>query len=247
MNKIIEGFEKRHKKNRQEAYDAVFASLGNYFWGDGGDACPGISFWLDKRGESMRTFESGATRDDDETKSDYEGYLSPLAIRRYGEYMSSHRTQADGKMRASDNWQKGMPLFAYMKSMWRHVMDLWTLHRGHEVNDKKDSHPVSEQEALCGVIFNAMGYLHVLETEKREGPAPSFIEDSPATGSQSENLFPIHHKEGGFPLHRNAQGRYSGAPEKKTDDNLDAYGKRTGPYDTSVRGLGFRDRSRGGK
>ena len=54
----------------------------------------------------MRTFKSGATRDDDAEKFDYEGFLSPLVIRRYAEYMHGHRKQVDGKMRDSDNCQK---------------------------------------------------------------------------------------------------------------------------------------------
>jgi len=56
----------------------------------------------------MREFISGATRDDSEGKNDYEGYLSPLVLRRFGDYMTLHRKQADGKLRDSDNWQKGM-------------------------------------------------------------------------------------------------------------------------------------------
>lgn len=111
----------------------------------------------------MRTFESGATRDDCETKCDYEGFLSPLALIQYGKYMNEHRKQADGKMRASDNWQKGIPLKDYMKSLFRHFMDLWLLHRGHEVHDRDDGHIVTIQEALCGILFNTFGYLHEVE------------------------------------------------------------------------------------
>lgn len=119
----------------------------------------------------MRTFESGATRDDDEKKLDYDGFLSPLVIRRYAEYLHKHRTQADGKLRNSDQWQKGIPLATYMKSMWRHFVDLWTLHRGIPIKDQilgpvvseeADRIVVTKEEALCAVIFNASGYLHEL-------------------------------------------------------------------------------------
>ena len=52
----------------------------------------------------MRHFKSGATRDSDETKIDFEGFMSPLVIERFGEYMTKHRIQADGGLRDSDNW-----------------------------------------------------------------------------------------------------------------------------------------------
>jgi len=100
----------------------------------------------------MREFETGATRDLDDEKLDFEGFLSPLVLSRYAEYMHKHRVQADGTLRASDNWQKGIPRDVYMKSMWRHFMDVWGAHRGHEV--------IPVDESLCALLFNVMGYLH---------------------------------------------------------------------------------------
>ncbi len=114
--------------------------------------------------KKIREFEGGATRNSEEGKLDYEGFLSPLVLRRYAEYLHSHRALEDGAMRDSDNWQRGMPLDVYMKSMWRHFMDLWTLHRR--------PNPFLEQTmeiALCGVLFNASGYLHEL---LKKGDAP---------------------------------------------------------------------------
>ncbi len=103
----------------------------------------------------MRTFDTGATRDSEDGKYDWEGFLSPLALDRYGRYMHKHRIQADGKTRASDNWQRGIPVAAYMKSMWRHLFDVWSHHRGwRQVTTE------SIDDALCGIIFNAMGMLH---------------------------------------------------------------------------------------
>ena len=108
----------------------------------------------------MRTFDSGATRDDDKDKLDYEGFFSPLALEEYARYMHKNRKQADGKMRDSDNWQKGITLKAYMKSLWRHFMDLWKQHRGIKCQFGK-------KEALCGLLFNSMGYLHeILKNQK---------------------------------------------------------------------------------
>ena len=110
----------------------------------------------------IRQFKTGATRDTDLNKPDYEGFLSPLVIQRYGEYMSKHRVQSDGGLRDSDNWQKGIPKDAYMKSLFRHFMDLWSEHRGFEGRD-------GSEEALCAIMFNAMGYLHETLKEREYG------------------------------------------------------------------------------
>ena len=107
----------------------------------------------------MRKFETGATRDVDEDKYDYEGFLSPLVMERFAEYMDKHRTQADGDLRDSDNWQKGIPKEAYMKSGWRHFMDWWKEHRGIKSQEGKE-------QAICAVIFNAQGYLYEILKDK---------------------------------------------------------------------------------
>ena len=102
----------------------------------------------------MRTFESGATRDDSDTKLDFEGFLSPAVIERYGQYMHENRIQADGNLRDSDNWQKGIPKDQYMKSLWRHFFAVWKEHRTGAKNAQV------MEDALCAVMFNTMGYLH---------------------------------------------------------------------------------------
>jgi hypothetical protein len=101
----------------------------------------------------MRQFDSGATRNLDDTKLDFEGFLSPLVIERFAEYMHKHRQQADGAIRDSDNWQKGIPQVAYMKSGYRHFFDWWKEHRGISTNE-------GLEEALCALLFNVQGYLH---------------------------------------------------------------------------------------
>jgi hypothetical protein len=106
----------------------------------------------------IRTFETGATRDTDQGKYDYEGFLSPAVLERYAEYMHRHRKQSDGSLRDSDNWQKGIPKEQYMKSMFRHFLDVWKLHRGGIA--VVDGNQIDIDEALCAVLFNAMGYLH---------------------------------------------------------------------------------------
>lgn len=109
----------------------------------------------------VRTFDTGATRDTDEGKLDYEGFLSPLTLRRYAEYMDAHRIQSDGTLRPSDNWSAGIPLDAYMKSGWRHFMDVWTEHRG-------ISTEAGLEESLCACLFNLSGYLHELVKARTE-------------------------------------------------------------------------------
>ena len=105
----------------------------------------------------MRKFPTGATRDDDESKMDYEGFLSPLVLEEYARYMQTHRKQADGKLRASDNWQKGIPRDAYMKSMFRHFMEMWGQHRAEK---DPDSDTTVGTDMVCAMLFNVMGYLH---------------------------------------------------------------------------------------
>ena len=112
----------------------------------------------------MREFETGATRDTDVDKYDYEGFFSPLVLARRAEYMHKHRLQADGVLRESDNWQKGMGFPVYMKSAWRHFMDWWRLHRSFATAATLDD----LEEAICALMFNAEGYLHEL-LKRREG------------------------------------------------------------------------------
>jgi hypothetical protein len=76
-------------------------------------------------------------------------------LTRYAAYMEANRTLPDGSRRATDNWQMGIPKDAYIKSMFRHFIDLWSLHRG--VGARSD-----KEDAVCGIIFNAMGYLFEL-------------------------------------------------------------------------------------
>lgn len=112
---------------------------------------------------AMREFSTGATRDDDTTKPDYEGYLSPAVLVRFSRYMTEHRVQADGNLRASDNWQKGIPRDQYLKSLIRHVIDLWGEHRD-RLRDPVRVHlprdPKVIEDTLCAILFNAQGYLH---------------------------------------------------------------------------------------
>ena len=108
----------------------------------------------------IRTFNTGATRDTDTNKLDYDGFLSPLVLQRYAEYMHSNRRQSDGSLRDSDNWQKGIPVEAYRKSLWRHFMEAWRTARGWAEFDL--------EIALCAMLFNVSGWLHEIIRERRQ-------------------------------------------------------------------------------
>lgn len=97
-----------------------------------------------------RVFKTGASRDTDDGKLDFEGFLSPAVLEEYAKYMHKNRFMKDGSMRASDNWQKGIPKDVYMKSLWRHFFSVWKGHR----------QGIDNKEDLCALLFNTMGYLH---------------------------------------------------------------------------------------
>lgn len=117
-----------------------------------------------KKEKSIREFKTGATRDKEKDKLDYEGFLSPIVLKAYANYMHKHRLQTDGKLRDSDNWQR---LFGdkhddvCMKSLARHFMDLWLEHRGFKSRDGK-------KDALFGIMFNAMAYLFKMLKEEEK-------------------------------------------------------------------------------
>ena len=108
---------------------------------------------------TLRTFESGATRDTAEGKLDFEGFLSPGVLHQFARYMNMNRLQSDGSLRTSDNWQKGISKSAYMKSAWRHFFEWWAAHRLC-MSDPNAQDSVGYMAAMCGLLFNVMGYMH---------------------------------------------------------------------------------------
>lgn len=134
--------------------------LHSYVHGCSACACTGFILKRAVADPPVREFSTGATRDVDTGKLDYEAFLNPLVLERFAQFMHKNRFQKDGSLRAGDNWQKGIPLEAYAKSLNRHHMDLWLHHRGYGY---KATDPDIE-EVLCAIMFNAMGYLkEVLE------------------------------------------------------------------------------------
>jgi hypothetical protein len=124
--------------------------------------------------EAVRTFGTGATRDLDANKLDFEGFLSPLVLERYAEHMHKARRMPDGSMRDSDNWQLGIPLGVYIKSLWRHFFAVWKLWRGLEVTEVVNGVRITKdlETELCALLFNASGMLHeTIKANKEKSPA----------------------------------------------------------------------------
>jgi hypothetical protein len=111
---------------------------------------------------SLRHFASGASRDTDEGKPDFSGFLSWEVLGRFGEYMHEHRHMTDGTMRNADDWKRGIPRDVYIQSLFRHFMTFWALHE--EVAKDVDATCYEAEheleEALCAILFNAQGYLY---------------------------------------------------------------------------------------
>jgi len=141
---------------------------------------------------AVREFETGATRDALGDKPDYDGFLSPLVLERYAAYMHKCRIQSDGKLRDSDNWQKGIPREVYRKSAFRHFMEWWKTHRnGGDV-----------EEAACALLFNIMGDLFEVlkerEHEKLKGTdTGSDVPCGDARPQDAAFLGPFHATSGG--------------------------------------------------
>ncbi len=138
----------------------------------------------------MHQFATGATRSGEDEKIDPKGFISPFWLLRFSQYMKKHQTQLDGDQRASDNWQKGMDIPRYRRSLIRHFLDLWTIFYGGIVLDDHGNE-VDEEEILCALQFNLQGEGHELlrargyrgmEQLKNAKPAPPG-EDSQGTVS----------------------------------------------------------------
>jgi hypothetical protein len=113
--------------------------------------------WFNKTFETRR-FESGAIRDSNEDKLDFESTFDPMTMESFAKFIHKHNKLPDGSMRPEDNWQKGIPKAEYMKSLFRHFMQAWKIHRGHKAYDNHGE--VTMEDALNGIIFNARGYLY---------------------------------------------------------------------------------------
>ena len=98
--------------------------------------------------------------------------------------MDKHRKMRDGSIRDSDNWQKGFgnAIDHYktcIKSLFRHFMDVWFIHRRALYNNmglKAYGAEDEMEESLCAIIFNASAYLHKLR-EQRIGDKTDLVKE----------------------------------------------------------------------
>ena len=128
----------------------------------------------------MRDFGTKAVRDVDLGKMDYDGCFSPLVLHMFASFMQEHNRTVDGTVRTCSDWKAGWPKEAYMKSMWRHFFDLWTLYggmfvykertRGGEFTHILPRRPKAAEAkgwteetietAGLALLFNLQGFLH---------------------------------------------------------------------------------------
>jgi hypothetical protein len=101
-----------------------------------------------KAGQKMEKIGGGATRTDSSIRDDPEGYLSPLVVQRYCEYMTLHRLQSDGEVRASDNWQNGDYGMVFLAA-------------------------ADAEEDLCALLFNVNVMLHYIIKERLDSSRPT--------------------------------------------------------------------------
>lgn len=126
-------------------------------------------------------FATGATRSTNEGKVDYEGHLNPDVLAVFGEYMHAHRVQRDGQLRASDNWQKGIPTYRYVKSLIRHTFEFWRMWRGTVVRNPDSGAHFTFREVLSAMLFNVMGI--IFEATQRH---PEFLDSQALPGWRRE-------------------------------------------------------------
>lgn len=115
---------------------------------------------------TKRIFPTGAYRNDNKGKFNYDGFINPAVENSFARYMHGHRKMEDGSLRDADNWQKGFSVDEIMQSLLRHVMDVHLLHRGYEVIDEKGE-KITLEECLNGVKFNINAYILQLINEKK--------------------------------------------------------------------------------
>lgn len=116
-------------------------------------------------------FKTGATRSTSEGKVDFEGHLNPEVLAIFGDYMNRHRIQRNGQTRTSDNWQQGIPVHRYVKSLVRHTFEFWRMWRGTEVWNQDSEKRFTFREVLCAILFNVMGIIYEIQRK-----SPSWLD-----------------------------------------------------------------------
>lgn len=185
--------------------------------------------------EAQQAFATGATRSADDNKFDYEGFLSPEVLNYFASYMHKNRVQRDGKLRASDNWQLGIPPHKYVKSLVRHGIDLWRAWRGTTTYNPDTGKAQTLGELCAAVLFNVQGLLsvflqagatdlyHITKKDRETVEQGKSLEDclKPTTTPTPSNLT----AEDAFKKFRDAQRQYEKTLREARPDN---YGELLG-------------------
>jgi hypothetical protein len=119
----------------------------------------------------MKEYSTGATRNGTEGKLQYSRFLDAEVQKRYCEYMEKHRIQKDGKLRAPDNWKKGIDIADYMDSLDRHEWDLLSVYQGYDRYCPDDGHKLDMMELLLAIRFNVDGMIYELIKEEENDRA----------------------------------------------------------------------------
>lgn len=99
-------------------------------------------------------FESGAIRDSQEGKEEYQEAISDLTLRRYALYMLSQ-----AKKYGKGNWKKGISSESYSNSLDRHL-NKYRIKKNWGI----DIEPGVDH--LSAALFNLQGLIHNEEMEK---------------------------------------------------------------------------------
>jgi hypothetical protein len=108
--------------------------------------------------KKITQFKTGAIRDSQEGKTDYNETISWTALNRYARYMTGKKAKY-----GAGNFKKGIETWSYVQSMLRHV-DKWMRNTYEEGNDEKD------EDHLSAIVFNVFGIMHNEEMAKLKKP-----------------------------------------------------------------------------
>jgi hypothetical protein len=88
-------------------------------------------------------------------------------LKAFAEYMHEKRKMPDGTMRASDNWQLGIPVDQYLKSAFRHFFSVWETYRVAKL-DPGTTYADELVTELLALFFNVQGMLHEILKGKKQ-------------------------------------------------------------------------------
>lgn len=115
------------------------------------EALPGDSAFVgfnQVQEKSHRTFDTGAIRDNDDSKEDYIETISWIAMKRYAQYMTGKKSKY-----GSGNFKKGIPVESYEQSLVRHLQK-------YLANKYEGSNVEPEEDHVAAMRFNIDGIMH---------------------------------------------------------------------------------------